>query len=86
MKSRSFRSRYILGALIISAILLYGSLLGRSRGVKSNSLVRSWFQEDRVYSDLDGNTTSEKEEIPISNVTSSLGNLLGIRNETLGVQ
>jgi len=80
------RFRYILGVLIISAIFLYGSLLTPSRGVKSNSSVHSWFQQGRVYSNLDGNTASETEETPISNVISSLDNLLDIRNETLGVK
>jgi len=69
------RSRYILGALIISAIFLYGSLFGHP-----------WFQQDRVHSNLDENTASETEETPISNVISSLDNLLDIRNETLGVK
>jgi hypothetical protein len=80
------RFRYIFGALILSAIFLYGSLLGPSRGGKSNSSVRSWFQQDRVHSNLDGSATSETEDTPILNAISSLDNLLDIRNETLGVK
>jgi hypothetical protein len=77
------RFRYILGALVLSVILLYGSLLGPSRRVKSNSSVHSRFH---IHSNLDGNTASEIEETLISSAISSLDNLLDIRNETLGVK